>query len=321
MEQALVVGSRNGAGRTDRPAIAVRGLRKSYGATEVLHGIDFDVRAGEVFGFLGPNGAGKTTAIEILEGYRERSTGEVTVLGVDPERPTRAWRDRIGLVLQECELDPLLTVAETLSLYSSFYSARRSVDATAALVGLADKRHDRVRTLSGGEKRRLDVAVALIGDPELLFLDEPTTGFDPSARRDAWNMIDGLRALGKTLFLTTHYMDEAQHLADRVAILREGQIVAIGSPAELAPAGATSTVISFRLPHAVAIDELRANVSAPIETAGGIVSLRTENAQRVLHELTSWAERERVELVGLEARRPTLEDVFLELTGANDGVT
>ena len=321
MERALVLGSRNGGGRTDRPAIAVRGLRKSYGATEVLHGIDFDVRAGEVFGFLGPNGAGKTTAIEILEGYRERSAGEVTVLGVDPEWPTRAWRDRIGLVLQECELDPLLTVAETLSLYSSFYRAPRSVDDTAALVGLTDKRDDRVRTLSGGEKRRLDVAVALVGNPELLFLDEPTTGFDPSARRDAWKMIDGLRALGKTLFLTTHYMDEAQHLADRVAILREGQIVAIGRPTELAPAGATSTVISFRRLDEVSIDELQANVSAPIETAGGIVSLRTENAQHVLYELTSWAEREQVELVGLEARRPTLEDVFLELTGANDGVT
>jgi ABC-2 type transport system ATP-binding protein len=319
MEQALVVGSRNGAGRTSPPAIAVRGLRKSYGGTEVLRGIDFDVYPGEVFGFLGPNGAGKTTVIEILEGYRRRSAGEVAVLGIDPERPTRAWRDRIGLVLQECELEPLLTVGETLSLYSSFYRTPRLVDYIAELVGLGHKRDDRVRTLSGGEKRRLDVAVALVGDPELLFLDEPTTGFDPSARRDAWNMIEGLRSLGKTLFLTTHYMDEAQHLADRVAILRDGQIVAIGSPAELGGDGANDTVISFRLPAGVAVDAVREHVTAPVETAGSLVSLRTEDAQRVLYELTSWAKREDVELLGLEARRPTLEDVFLELTGANHG--
>jgi ABC-2 type transport system ATP-binding protein len=317
MEQQLVLGGRNGAGRVQPPAITVRGLRKSYGATEVLRGIDFEVHTGEVFGFLGPNGAGKTTAIEILEGYRKRSAGEVSVLGIDPERPTRAWRDRIGLVLQECELDPLLTVAETLSLYSSFYSVPRSVSDTAELVGLADKRDDRVRTLSGGEKRRLDVGVALIGDPDLVFLDEPTTGFDPSARRSAWNMIEGLRALGKTLFLTTHYMEEAQHLSDRVAILRDGRIVAIGRPAELATAGAASTAISFQLPDGVGVETVRANVSAPIETVGGVVSLRTEHAQRALYELTSWAEREGIELIGLQARRPTLEDVFLELTGDN----
>jgi ABC-2 type transport system ATP-binding protein len=319
MERALVLGSRNGAAHVERPAIIVRGLRKSYGATAVLRGIDFEVHSGEVFGFLGPNGAGKTTAIEILEGYRRRTAGEVTVLGIDPGRPTRAWRDRIGLVLQECQLDPLLTVAETLALYASFYTSPRSVDGTAELVGLGVKRDARARSLSGGEKRRLDVAVALIGDPELLFMDEPTTGFDPSARRDAWNVIEGLRALGKTLFLTTHYMDEAQHLSDRVAILREGELVAIGRPAELARAGATSTVISFRLPDEVAIDALRGSVSAPLETVGGGVSLRTENAQRVLYELTSWAERERVELIGLQARSPTLEDVFLELTGGNHG--
>jgi ABC-2 type transport system ATP-binding protein len=317
MEQRLVLGSRNGTPRVQPPAIAVRGLRKSYGATEVLRGIDFEVRKGEVFGFLGPNGAGKTTAIEILEGYRERSAGEVSVLGIDPARPTRAWRDRIGLVLQECELDPLLTVAETLSLYSSFYSSPRGVSDTAELVGLADKRDDRVRTLSGGEKRRLDVGVALVGDPDLVFLDEPTTGFDPSARRSAWNMIEGLRALGKTLFLTTHYMEEAQHLSDRVAILRDGQIVAVGRPAELATAGTASTAISFQLPDGIGVETVRANVSAPLEAVGGVVSLRTENAQRALYELTSWAEREGIELIGLQARRPTLEDVFLELTGDN----
>ena len=319
MPQELVLGSRNGAARVRPPAIAVRGLRKSYGATEVLRGIDFDVHTGEVFGFLGPNGAGKTTAIEILEGYRPRSAGEVAVLGVDPERPTRAWRGRIGLVLQECELDPLLTVAETLTLYSSFYTSPRSVSGTAELVGLADKRDDRVRTLSGGEKRRLDVGVALIGDPDLVFLDEPTTGFDPSARRSAWSMIEGLRALGKTLFLTTHYMEEAQHLSDRVAILRQGQVVVIGKPAELATAGATRTAITFQLPDGIGLETLRANLRTPLEFLGGVVSLRTDNAQRTLYELTAWAEREGIELIGLQARRPTLEDVFLELTGAGRG--
>jgi ABC-2 type transport system ATP-binding protein len=296
------------------PAIVVRGLGKSYGATEVLRGIDFEVHANEVFGFLGPNGAGKTTTIEILEGYRERSAGDVVVLGADPGHPSRAWRRRIGLVLQECELDPLLTVRETLSLFSSFYPSPRPVDETVALVGLAGERNARVRTLSGGQKRRLDVAVALVGDPELLFLDEPTTGFDPSARRSAWNMIEGLRSLGKTIFLTTHYMDEAQHLSDRVAILRGGRIVAIGSPDELAEGG-DQTVISFRLPPGVGIDAVRANVGGQLDMSGALVSLRAADAQRALYELTSWAERERVELAGLEARRPGLEDVFLELTG------
>lgn len=218
-------------------AISVRGLRKSYGSIEVLRGIDFEVQTNEVFGFLGPNGAGKTTTIEILEGYRERSSGEVSVLGADPGRPTRAWRERIGLVLQQCELNPLLTVGETLSLFSSFYRSPRPVNETADLVGLGDRRDSRVAALSGGQRRRLDVAVALIGDPELLFLDEPTTGFDPSARRGAWNMVERLKALGKTIFLTTHYMDEAQHLSDRVAILRDGAIAAIGPPSELALVG------------------------------------------------------------------------------------
>jgi ABC-2 type transport system ATP-binding protein len=312
--------SRNGftlAADVPEPAIVVRGLRKSYGATEVLRGIDFEVHANEVFGFLGPNGAGKTTTIEILEGYRERSAGDVAVLGADPGHPSRSWHRRIGLVLQECELDPLLTVRETLSLFSSFSPAPRPVDETVELVGLAGERDTRVRTLSGGQKRRLDVAVALVGDPELLFLDEPTTGFDPSARRSAWNMIEGLRSLGKTIFLTTHYMDEAQHLSDRVAILRAGVIVAIGSPDELADGGGDHTVISFRLPPGIGLDAVRANVGGELEMSGGVVSLRAAEAQRALYELTSWAERERLELTGLEARRPRLEDVFLELTGDN----
>ena len=210
-------------------AISVRGLRKSYGEHEAVSGIDFEVGSGEVFGFLGPNGAGKTTTIEILEGYRERSAGEVEVLGVDPGEPTREWRSRVGLVLQECELDPLLTVREAVSLFATFYPAPRPVGETIELTGLAEKREARIGSLSGGQKRRVDVAIGIIGDPDLIFLDEPTTGFDPTARRDAWNMIEGLKALGKTVFLTTHYMDEAEHLADRVAILREGRIVAQGA--------------------------------------------------------------------------------------------
>jgi len=299
-------------------AINVQGLRKAYGGNEVLRGLDFEVQAGEVFGFLGPNGAGKTTTIEILEGYRDRSGGEVSVLGVDPGRPTRAWRERIGLVLQQCELNPLLTVAETLQLFSSFYHSPRRVNETVDLVGLGDKRDSRVAALSGGQRRRLDVAVALVGDPQLLFLDEPTTGFDPSARRGAWNMVERLKALGKTIFLTTHYMDEAQHLSDRVAILRDGGIVAIGPPSQLAARGSPETVVSFRLSNGTPIADIRANVHAPLETSGGVVSLRARNPQRTLYELTSWAEREGVEVIGLEANRPGLEEVFLELTGDNN---
>jgi ABC-2 type transport system ATP-binding protein len=279
----------------ERAAIEVRGLRKRYGATEVLHGIDFDVRPGEVFGLLGPNGAGKTTTIEILEGYRERSAGTVSVLSVDPGRPTRAWREQVGLVLQESQLEPLLTVRETLSLFASFYRSPRPVDETIELVGLSGSRDNRVGTLSGGQRRRLDVAVGLIGDPRLLFLDEPTTGFDPSARRGAWNMIEGLRSLGTTIFLTTHYMEEAQQLADRVAILRDGEVAALGRPDEL---GTRETVIRYRRPG-----------------TGETVTLRTKDPQRTLYELTSWAEREHLELDDLEATRPTLESVFLELTG------
>jgi ABC-2 type transport system ATP-binding protein len=299
------------------PAVAVRGLRKSYGSREVLRGIDFEVGANEVFGFLGPNGAGKTTTIEILEGYRERTAGEVSVLGIDPGRPTRAWRDRIGLVLQECELNPLLTVTETLTLFSRFYRSPRAVGETIELVGLRPRRQGRVGTLSGGERRRLDVAVALIGDPELLFLDEPTTGFDPAARRGAWSMIEGLRALGKTIFLTTHYMEEAQRLSDRVAILRDGRVVAVGSPDRLSDG--RQTVISFRLPRGVALDAVRAGVPDPLEVTGGLVEIRSDQPQRTLYQLTSWAEREGVGLIGLEATRPRLEDVYLELTGNGHG--
>jgi ABC-2 type transport system ATP-binding protein len=297
-------------------AISVRGLRKRYGEYEAVRGIDFEVARGEVFGFLGPNGAGKTTTIEILEGYRGRDAGDVTVLGIDPAHPSRAWRDRIGLVLQEYELDPLLTVSETLDLFATFYEQPRGIAETADLVGIGDRPKVRVGALSGGQRRRLDVGVALIGDPDLVFLDEPTTGFDPSARRGAWNMIEGLKELGKTVFLTTHYMDEAQHLADRVAILRDGEIVATGAPEELESGLAEATVITFGLPDGTSVDAVRSQLDGePVEESGRLVSVRTGDPQRALYRLTSWAEREGVRLTALEARRPTLEDVFLELTG------
>jgi ABC-2 type transport system ATP-binding protein len=303
------------------PAITVEGLRKAYGQNEAVRGIDFEVASGEVFGFLGTNGAGKTTTIEILEGYRQRTGGEANVLGVDPARPTRAWRERIGLVLQECELDPLLTVRETLELFAAFYSRPRPIDDTVELVGLGEKRDARAGTLSGGQKRRVDVAVALIGDPDLVFLDEPTTGFDPSARRESWNMIEGLKALGKTIFLTTHYMDEAQHLSDRVAILRRGEIVATGRPEDLSAGGqGRATGIRFRLPNGVSVDAVRAHADAPVEVSGNEVAVKTDKPQRTLYRLTGWAESEGLELAALDVRRPSLEDVFLELTsGGNTG--
>src|SRR3954470_14475561 len=219
------------------PVISVRGLRKSYGELEAVRGIDLEVAGREIFAFLGPNGAGKTTTVEVLEGYRERSAGEVSVLGVDPGHADHDWRQRIGIVLQESRMHPELTVRESLELFAGYYRAPRDVDDTVELVGLTEKAHDRVGRLSGGQQRRLDVALALIGDPELLFLDEPTTGFDPSARRRAWEVIASLRDLGKTIFLTTHYMAEAQALADRVAIMVRGEIVAEGPPAELSRRG------------------------------------------------------------------------------------
>ena len=295
-------------------AISVRGLRKSYGENEAVAGIDFEVAGGEVFGFLGPNGAGKTTTIEILEGYRERSDGEVAVLGVDPAAPTRAWRERVGLVLQECELDPLWTVREAVSLFARFYRDPRPVGETIELVGLADKRDARIGSLSGGQKRRADVALGIIGDPELIFLDEPTTGFDPGARRDAWNMIEGLKALGKTVFLTTHYMDEAQHLADRVAILRGGQIVAQGKTEEIAETIGRSTVIGFVANGELSVEDMRAAVSGTVSTVGDQVEIQTPEPQRDLYQLLALAEQRGAELRELEVRRPNLEDVFLELT-------
>jgi ABC-2 type transport system ATP-binding protein len=277
-------------------AISVQGLHKRYGEHEAVRGIDFEVAKGEVFGFLGPNGAGKTTTIEILEGYRDRTSGEVSVLGLDPQRATRDWRTRIGLVLQECELNPLLTVGETMKLYSSFFPNSRGVDETLELVGLGDRHSVRVGSLSGGQQRRLDVGVGIIGNPELLFLDEPTTGFDPTARRDAWNMIEGLKELGTTIVLTTHYMEEAQHLADRVVILREGEIVASGAPDTLGQQLGRETVISFR-------------------RNGKQQTISTADPQGELLRLLTQAREDGIKLDDLEVRRPSLEDVFLEVTG------
>jgi ABC-2 type transport system ATP-binding protein len=275
-------------------AVSVRGLRKSYGTQEALRGIDFTIEAGEVFGLLGPNGAGKTTTIEILEGYRRPDAGTVEVLGGDPQRSGTAWRQRIGVMLQSSSLYPALTVRESLDVFAGYYAKPRDAEEVVALVGLAEKANARVRTLSGGQKRRLDLGLALVGDPELIFLDEPTTGFDPGARRTAWETIRNLRALGKTILLTTHYLDEAEQLADRVAVLRDGVIVREGSPAELT-GGVVETEIRY--------------------TRGGeeIVERTTDPTNR-LHELTAEALARGELLDGLEVRRPTLEDVYLELT-------
>jgi ABC-2 type transport system ATP-binding protein len=269
----------------------------SYGTTEAVRGIDLDVNRGEVFAFLGPNGAGKTTTVEILEGYRRRTGGEVSVLGEDPQRAGREWRERVGIVLQSGRLDPYLTVRESLDLYAGYFRQPRATEDVIALIGLEGKADERASRLSGGQQRRLDVGMALVGDPELLFLDEPTTGFDPSARRQAWDVIAGLRDLGKTVFLTTHYMDEAQRLADRVTIIAAGQIVARGTPADLGNRGGGETTIRYR-------------------DGGREVSLQTTEPVKALNELTSRALANGEELEGLEVTRPSLEDVYLELTAA-----
>jgi ABC-2 type transport system ATP-binding protein len=303
--------------RMAEPAITVRGLRKSYGSNEAVRGIDFEVAPGEVFGFLGPNGAGKTTTIEILEGYRPRTAGEVSVLGIDPGHPNREWRTRIGLVLQECELNPLLTVGETMHLYASFFPKARSVDETLDLVGLGDRSKARVGSLSGGQQRRLDVGVGIIGNPELLFLDEPTTGFDPSARRGAWNMIEGLKELGTTIVLTTHYMEEAQHLADRVVIMREGGIVAEGAPETLGEQLGRETMIRFRTYDGIA-DRVAAAVGRQAIVTGNEATIASTDPQRDLYRLLQWAEGKGVTLPDLEVRRPSLEDVFLQVTSDSE---
>jgi ABC-2 type transport system ATP-binding protein len=297
---------------SDEPVISVRGLRKSYDDFEAVKGIDLTVGHGEVFAFLGPNGAGKTTTVEILEGYRQRNAGDVSVLGVDPAEAGRGWRERIGIVLQQTKMHPELTVRETLDLFAGYYEHPREVSETITIAGLEDKQDERVARLSGGQQRRLDVGVALIGDPDLLFLDEPTTGFDPSARRRAWDVVASLRSLGKTVFLTTHYMDEAQVLADRVAIIAGGRIVAEGPPDELGQE-APSTEIRFRLPDGVGIDDLPVGAD-PVQEDGRLVVIRTAEPIRRVHQLTGWALEHAIELPAFEVGRPSLEDVYLDLT-------
>jgi len=295
--------------------VRVRGLVKSYGSVRAVRGVDLDIRTGEIFALLGPNGAGKTTTVEILEGYRTRDGGEVSVLGSDPGRQRAELKRRVGIVLQKTGVDRYLTVAETVRLYASYYPRPRSPEEVIDLVGLTAKSGSRLTTLSGGQLRRLDMAVALAGDPDLLFLDEPTTGFDPSARREAWEVVKSLAALGKTVLLTTHYMDEAQYLADRVAVIAAGQIVAEGPPATLGDRNLAVARIRYRTPGGRA---------APDGLAGqpgldGYTEIASADVVADLHRLTGWALDNRVTLDGLEVTRPSLEDVYLSLTGEDTG--
>ncbi len=291
-------------------AIVVDGLRKSYGAVEAVRGISFRVDEGEVFGLLGPNGAGKTTTIEILEGYRDRDAGEVSVLGVDPRGGGRRLRERVGLVLQEAAVPPMLSVTELVELYRGYYPRPRPAAEIIELVGLSEKAGERVRRLSGGQQRRLDVALGLVGDPELIFLDEPTTGFDPSARRAAWEVVRNMRTLGKTIVLTTHYMDEAQYLADRICVVAAGRVVAQGTPETLRAGTEQLTHIRFELPDGVVATALPLTVKLKEGTA----IIETATPTRSLKDLTTWAVAQGLELRNLEVTRPSLEDVYLELT-------
>jgi ABC-2 type transport system ATP-binding protein len=298
-------------------AVSVRGLRKSYGSLQALAGVDIEIRRGEVFGLLGPNGAGKTTMVEILEGHRSRDSGDVSVLGFDPAADERDFHERIGIVLQEEGVDAVLTVREAVELYSAAYPTPRDPDECIELVGLGGKRDARVETLSGGQRRRLDLALGIAGNPELIFLDEPTTGFDPSARRHAWEVIDGLRSLGKTILLTTHYMDEAQNLADRVAVIAAGQIVAEGTPDTLAGRDVGDAVVSFRAPDGVLAADLPLPEGA--DRSNGRVSFSSATPTRDLAPLIAWASQQGVELEGLTVTRRSLEDVYLELTRTDGG--
>src|SRR5947207_13953923 len=296
--------------------VEVHDLRKSYGELEAVRGISFDVDRGEVFAMLGPNGAGKTTTTEILEGYRTRSAGDVEVLGYDPARRERALKERVGIVLQSTGIDPFLTVTETIEMYAGYYPSRRPTAEVIEVVGLTEKRDTRVNRLSGGQQRRLDVAIALAGDPELLFLDEPTTGFDPNARRTAWEAVKNLVAIGKTVFLTTHLMDEAQYLADRVVVIADGLIVAEGPPASIAGREQMQTRIRFRLPDGAPEPADRVQ-----RLPDGTQELRVDAGEttRIVHDLTGWALDHGVELEALEISLPTLEDVYLQLTGSEEG--
>jgi ABC-2 type transport system ATP-binding protein len=299
-------------------AIRVTGLRKRYGEVEAVRGLDFEVAEGECFALLGPNGAGKTTTVEILEGYRDRDAGEVEVLGFDPRHGPRELRERVGIVLQSSGHFRELTVTEVLDLFGGYYPHPRATAEVVELVGLGDKARARIRTLSGGQQRRLDLALGLVGDPDLLFLDEPTTGFDPSARRRSWELIESLRELGKTILLTTHYMDEAQHLADRVAILASGRIVAAGTPDSLGGRDEGEALVAFRLPAGATLADLPGGLPARAAAEEGRVVLRTAEPTRTLHALCGWALARGEELDALTVTRPSLEDVYLELTAAEE---
>ncbi len=292
-------------------AVEVVDLRKSYGPVEAVREISFSVAEGEVFALLGPNGAGKTTTVEILEGFRSRDGGTVSVLGHDPARGERRLKESLGIVLQSSGADPYLTVRETVDMFGGYYARPRPTAEVLRLVGLEDKRDSRVNRLSGGQMRRLDVAIALAGDPRVLFLDEPTTGFDPEARRQAWEVIKGLAGLGKTVFLTSHAMDEVQYLADRVVIIAAGRIVAEGAPGSLAGRQKAVTQIRFRAADGVSLPE---RLRAAAGSDGADVVLQTEHPTRDLHQLTSWALEAGIELEGLQVTRPSLEDVYLDIT-------
>ena len=308
------------AGNPATPAVVVRGLTKSYGAVEAVRGISFEVGAGEVFALLGPNGAGKSTTVEILEGHRSADAGEVSVLGFDPATAGREFRDRIGIVLQESTEDVSeVTVAEALDTFGAAYRRPRDRDEVIEMVGLAGKANARLKTLSGGQQRRIDMALGLIGDPDLLFLDEPTTGFDPEARRAAWEMIRGLRSLGRTIILTTHYMEEAEYLADRVAVLMDGQIVASAPPSQLLGTEKSTSTVRFRLPDGVGPAELPAPLAAAGDVDEDVVALSTDRPTAVLAELTGWAVDRGIELAELTVSPPSLEDAYLHLIGSNGG--
>jgi ABC-2 type transport system ATP-binding protein len=291
------------------PAIEVVDLRKSYGELDAVRGISFEVGAGEVLALLGPNGAGKTTTVEILEGYRTRTSGEVRVLGEDPALAGTAWRERVGIVLQSSGIDRFLSVREVVEMYAGYYPRPRPVDEVIELVGLTEKRDDRVRTLSGGQQRRLDVALGLVGDPDLLFLDEPTTGFDPTARRQAWHLVHDLKSLGKTVLLTTHYMDEAQDLADRIVIIAAGRIVAEGTPDQIGGRVERGATVRFRI-----ADGSPQPPFAATRGSDGTWSFVSADPTRDLHRLTGWAIEQGFSLDALSVAAPSLEDVYLELT-------
>jgi ABC-2 type transport system ATP-binding protein len=300
------------------PAIEVRDLRRSYGDTQAVRGVSFDVARGEVFCLLGPNGAGKTTIVEILEGYRSRSAGEARVLGTDPATGARELREQVGIVLQQCDVQADLSVRELVEMYGRYHVRQRHVDEVIELVELTEKRDVRAKQLSGGQRRRLDLALALVGDPELIFLDEPTTVFDPAARRQAWSTIRSLCELGKTIFLTTHFMDEAQHLADRVAVMRNGEIIASGRPDELGGRDLRPAEIRFSLPRTIALGDVPPVPCESRTLDGERVLVVTREPVRAAQILSTWALERDADIGHFSVAQPTLEDIYLELTGGGE---